>query len=965
MGWKVLAAAVSGILLSSLTFGALGGGSGTQDDPYLIFTKNHLLDPILRTPNFQKAYFKLMADIDFKGESCPALFGTFSGSFDGNHKRISNAFLSSQRGLFNRIHFDFFGPFAVVKNLILENPRMVVTDDRIDTGLLAAEIQDAWIENCHIINGTIQATTAYDPANGLWGVNSGGFVGDNYGTLSNCTFSGTVAGNRAGGMVAYNYGKIENCRTDATVVGGGRTGGLVAVNFGSIGNCSSQGLVRSDRTGFSDTGGLLGENNGTYGYADGFPRDPWYLSPYDSISYAPLGLVLDSFSTCTVVAIGQGAGGFVGSAWGGVIANCQASGSVTGHSYVGGFVGTIQTSKGFPYMGVIENCSSTGAASGNNRVGGFAGENGSASIRNCYSTGSVTGTDIVGGFTGCIYFYPYDGYGTAVIDRCYSVGKVTGSTQTGGLIGRHWNGQQIVNRSFWDTQTSGRTSSAGGTGKTTAQMQTLTTFSSAGWNFSQTWTMVTYPSLKWEISPLQAQIDAARDGDTVIVQPGLYLGRLYFKGKNITLRSVNPLDPQVTAATILRGRGIGPVITFNGTETSACAVEGLTIEGGYAPYPGGGGIYGGPQANAAAAIRHCIIQNNVTTELGGGIGGMKGLISHCIIRDNRAKSGGGLSWCHGTIENCLIVNNTASLGGNAVHHCNGQIVNCTIVSSSNAQISQVWDSSAAFKNCILAGQANAFETFAGQISYSCYPSATGDTNIAAADPIFVDPNNARDCRLLPDSPCIDAGDPASDYSHEPLPNGGRINMGAYGNTSLAARSRNGLVPLGFEIIRKTRVGRTVFEYELKVIVRNTNDFDMTDIRMRLIAQPSAVLSVTHDTLTLASVAAGAVAAGDQAFGVTIDRSALIPAGRLTWELTYYIPSDGQQASGELTSLRIQAIDSTLGDIDTDGKVNMADFLILSAQWNDVPGDPSADIAEPLDGLVGFDDLLFLAECWLN
>lgn len=40
-----------------------------------------------------------------------------------------------------------------------------------------------------------------------------------------------------------------------------------------------------------------------------------------------------------------------------------------------------------------------------------------------------------------------------------------------------------------------------------------------------------------------------------------------------------------------------------------------------------------------------------------------------------------------------------------------------------------------------------------------------------------------------DSPCIDAGDPASEFGLEPTPNGGRINMGAYGNTPQASNSR--------------------------------------------------------------------------------------------------------------------------------------------------------------------------------
>ena len=38
------------------------------------------------------------------------------------------------------------------------------------------------------------------------------------------------------------------------------------------------------------------------------------------------------------------------------------------------------------------------------------------------------------------------------------------------------------------------------------------------------------------------------------------------------------------------------------------------------------------------------------------------------------------------------------------------------------------------------------------------------------------------------SPCIDAGDPAADYSQEPGANGGRVNMGVHGNTAQASQS---------------------------------------------------------------------------------------------------------------------------------------------------------------------------------
>ena len=62
--------------------------------------------------------------------------------------------------------------------------------------------------------------------------------------------------------------------------------------------------------------------------------------------------------------------------------------------------------------------------------------------------------------------------------------------------------------------------------------------------------------------------------------------------------------------------------------------------------------------------------------------------------------------------------------------------------------------------------------------------------------------------LLPDSNCIDTGDPNSPWENEPLPNGARINMGAYGNTNEATRSRADLQFVGFNVISKTRIART-------------------------------------------------------------------------------------------------------------------------------------------------------------
>lgn len=62
-----------------------------------------------------------------------------------------------------------------------------------------------------------------------------------------------------------------------------------------------------------------------------------------------------------------------------------------------------------------------------------------------------------------------------------------------------------------------------------------------------------------------------------------------------------------------------------------------------------------------------------------------------------------------------------------------------------------------------------------------YSGCSAGANDISADPLFVDAANAN-YHLKRGSPCIDAGDPASDYSLEPEPNGNRVDMGSFGNT---------------------------------------------------------------------------------------------------------------------------------------------------------------------------------------
>jgi hypothetical protein len=142
-------------------------------------------------------------------------------------------------------------------------------------------------------------------------------------------------------------------------------------------------------------------------------------------------------------------------------------------------------------------------AIGYRTAGSLVGRNYLGTVSNCYSTGNVTGDEGVGGLVGM------NDQGT--VSNCYSTGNVTGDEGVGGLVGM--NDQGTVSNSFWDVQTCGQTGSDGGTGKTTAEMQDITTFTSAGWNIitvgnhdtrkpSYAWNIVdgeSYPFLSWEV----------------------------------------------------------------------------------------------------------------------------------------------------------------------------------------------------------------------------------------------------------------------------------------------------------------------------------------------------------------------------------------------------------------------------------------------------------------------------------
>jgi hypothetical protein len=199
------------------------------------------------------------------------------------------------------------------------------------------------------------------------------------------------------------------------------------------------------------------------------------------------GTVTNSYSSGSLTGNGI-VGGLVGFN-DGTVSNSYSSGSVTGDEYVGGLVG-------YSIMGTVSNSYSSGSVTGDEYVGGLVGYSIMGTVSNSYSSGSVTGDEYVGGLVG------YSIMGT--VSNSYSSGSVTGDEYVGGLVGR--SDYSIVSNSFWDIETSGQTTSAGGTGKTTAEMKDIATFTDTAtegldepWNITAVASGETNPAYTWNI----------------------------------------------------------------------------------------------------------------------------------------------------------------------------------------------------------------------------------------------------------------------------------------------------------------------------------------------------------------------------------------------------------------------------------------------------------------------------------
>lgn len=287
-----------------------------------------------------------------------------------------------------------------------------------------------------------------DQGVGLFGVIDGAQI-SNLGLLNADIKGDSLVGGLAGACNGSDACNINNCYTaglvnanNGTIGGliGGVTGGIVV----SISNSHSGCAVTADSG--DDAGGLVG-----------------YISQSASS-------ITDSYASGALNSNGNHTGGLAGQLFNTTLSNCYASGAITSSSNgTGGLIGNSVEC-------TVTKSYASGAVSGGNNSGGLLGYTDHSGVSNCFATGAVDGSDKVGGLVG--YMYKND-----TITYCYSTGLVTGNTNTGGLAGYSFESTNDIIDCFWDTETSNQATSAGGTGKTTAQMKTQSTFTDAGWDF--------------------------------------------------------------------------------------------------------------------------------------------------------------------------------------------------------------------------------------------------------------------------------------------------------------------------------------------------------------------------------------------------------------------------------------------------------------------------------------------------
>jgi hypothetical protein len=525
-------------ILISITVQAqtYSGGNGTVGNEYLIANLTDLRYLSEHSTDWDK-HFKQTANIDASATSTwnasegfspiGDLSTKFTGIYNGQGNTINGLFINRPTTNYIGLFGFTFGASTLISNVGLVNYNITGRDNV--GGLIGTE-RYGTITNCYA-TGSVTGNSSL-----------GGLIGSRtFGAISNCYATSSVTGNgTVGGLIGDNsYGPLTNCYAIGSVSGSYSKGGLIGTSFGAsytycfwdtqtsgittsaggTGQTTAQMQTQSTFTGwdFANVWKMSSpcvNNNGypilawqaPFANGDGTAANPFEIATLNDLKtlsentclwnkhfkqtanidasatsgwnsnagFSPIGNNTVKFTgsyngqshTISGIFIYTSASniGLFGRSTGTIsnigLVNCN----ISGLENVGALIGYNE--------GELKNSYATGSILGGGFVGGLFGISLSGSINNCYSRATVTGDFYVGGFAGA--------FGSTTLTNCYATGSVTGNSSVGGFVGSNVGGSTIT-KCFWDTQTSGRATSDGGEGKTTAEMQTQSTFTN--WDF--------------------------------------------------------------------------------------------------------------------------------------------------------------------------------------------------------------------------------------------------------------------------------------------------------------------------------------------------------------------------------------------------------------------------------------------------------------------------------------------------
>lgn len=448
----------SGLMQSYFTTGTVGfSGSGTENDPYLIYTASDLANVN------SYSYYKIMNDIDvsswiYTNSSTTGWIpiGMNSGvsmkQLDGNGKTISGLWTNSTTNNYGLIST---ANDATIKNLTINIASGKQVKGGSQTGVVVGLASGTTFENI-TINGKCTGTSSVA---GIAGKSTNS-------TFSNCSVTSTMTGtDNVAGIVGWSSGStLTNCTSNVTINGTKYLGGIAGYSESNTYTyCNSSGTIKST-TSNGYVGGIIGKAQTTTN----------------------------------------------------TISKCFSNANVTGTTYIGGLVGNGVNSITESYSsGVV-----TGTKTDDCLAGGLTGLN-EGTIQNCYSTATVTSGQYGAGITGLNYgtidrcyasgnisaekwgagITAYNDGSAAVVTHCFAANNKIQVSDAGGIgmrmIGGFRNGASEpdgtnyalnsmvvsinnVTKIVYDDPLEGIS-------VTQAQLYAQSTYVNNGWNFTDIW----------------------------------------------------------------------------------------------------------------------------------------------------------------------------------------------------------------------------------------------------------------------------------------------------------------------------------------------------------------------------------------------------------------------------------------------------------------------------------------------